>query len=232
MPPDKTKIWRFTDFHKFYSMLLTESLHFSRLDRLEDQFEGHYSRGTLEFFQKAHDDPDAESILYLIKILVDPIRKKAFVNCWHMNDYESDLLWHRYSSMSGGVAIASTAKRLRDCFQKEVYIGEVEYFDLKHVMPYDNPLRRVVFKLKEYQDEHELRAIIPYESDKKFTGLQVKVNLHDLIESVYISPKSQKWFKKLVKSTIKKFGLNIPVNESIFSQKPFVPRFMKRNLTD
>ena len=36
LPPDGTKIWRFTDFTKFLSMLTNTALYFSRLDKLED----------------------------------------------------------------------------------------------------------------------------------------------------------------------------------------------------
>lgn len=91
LPPDGTRIWRFTDFAKFYSMLTNNSLYFSRLDKLEDRFEGHFSQARAELDQKIYDLPDTDNHAKgVINMIYSPIRKDSFVNCWHMNEYESE----------------------------------------------------------------------------------------------------------------------------------------------
>lgn len=88
-PPEGPKLWRFTDFAKFYAMMSSNSLYFSRLDRLEDQFEGHFSQARIELDQKIYDLPDTnDHRKNVLKMIYAPIRKDSFVICWHMNEYE------------------------------------------------------------------------------------------------------------------------------------------------
>jgi hypothetical protein len=37
------KIWRYVDFAKFLSLIMSESLFFCRIDKLDDPFEGYYT---------------------------------------------------------------------------------------------------------------------------------------------------------------------------------------------
>jgi hypothetical protein len=56
-----------------------------------------------------------------------------------MNDHESDALWKLYLKGSQGIAIQSTAERVKSSFEKTgthpVYMAVVEYIDYENFMP-------------------------------------------------------------------------------------------------
>ena len=163
-PPDGIRIWRFTDFAKFYAMLSSDTLYFSRLDALEDQFEGQFSEARVQFDEKVYEHPTMTPYgRSIMEWMHSSIRKNAFVNCWHMNEYESGLLWSKYSVVSGGIAIQSTSDRLEKSFDpasRAIYVSEIEYIDrAKDMTPISNVMTRAIQKGKSYQDEHELRAM-------------------------------------------------------------------------
>ncbi|MEP6576414.1 MAG: hypothetical protein ABJB85_08310, partial [Nitrososphaerota archaeon] len=135
-PADNTIIWRFISFQKFVSMITNSSLYFTRLDKLGDPFEGLYSKARIQFDEKVYDSYDSsEASEYGKSVMrwmhLDPYkqRRTSFVNCWHMSEYETELLWSRYSFMDGGVAIQSTFERLKSCLNipHAVYIGKIKY---------------------------------------------------------------------------------------------------------
>lgn len=152
-----------------------------------------------------------------------------------MSEYESELLWSRYSFMDGGVAIQSTFQRLVSSLKirHNVYIGKIKYMDWDtEFTPIGNLMNPIVTKRKNYQDEKELRAAIVYYYDIKKQmkqGMHVPVDLSELVESIYLSPKSAHWLLQLIKSTLKKYNLDVDVKKSIFSEKPMRPKFLKKH---
>lgn len=240
-PSEDTKIWRFTDFPKFSSMLLKSSLYFSRLDKLGDPFEGHITRARIEQDEKEYghpgiDDHYKESIIRFHKHPIQQ-RKNTFVNCWHMGEHESELLWSRYSFMAGGIAIQSSFDRLvrslRE-YPQGVYIGKMKYAVWENeITPIVNVMHPLLLKRINYQDERELRAASTYfqhlKKNPRKVGFHLPINLMELIETIFISPKSKGWFLDLVKSMLEKYDLKIPVKKSIFSEKPYRPKFLERH---
>jgi hypothetical protein len=240
LPPDNTMIWRFTSFHKFVSMITSNSLYFSRLDKLGDPFEGLYSKARIQSDEKVYTSYDSsEASEYGKRVIrwmhLDPYkqRRTSFANCWHMNEYETELLWSRYSFMDGGVAIQSTFERLKSCLNipHAVYIGIMKYMNWEtEATPIGNLMNPIVTKRKNYQDERELRAAIVTGFDRRKQtqmGINVPVDLIKLVESVYISPKSGDWILKLIKNILKKYDLDLKVKKSVFTEKPMRPKFLK-----
>jgi hypothetical protein len=242
-PAGNPRIWRFMNFHKFVSMITTGSLYFSRLDKLGDPFEGLHTKARIQFDEKVYDSYDSSQSSEYGKSVIrgmhlDPYeqRRKSFVNCWHMNEYETELLWSRYSFMDGGVAIQSTFERLKSCLNvaNAVYIGMIKYKDWEtERTPIDsNMMKPIVTKRINYRDERELRAaIVTRYNRRKQTqlGMNVPVDLIELVESVYISPKSGDWILKLIKTVLKKYDLDLKVKKSVFTEKPMRPKFLKKH---
>ena len=89
---------------------------------------------------------------------------KAFVNinCWHLIEYESNLLWDFYSGKNG-LAIQSTFGRARESFSKtplEILGEPVTYIDFDEDWTPDcNILFPFVYKPKVFENERELRFI-------------------------------------------------------------------------
>ena len=151
-----------------------------------------------------------------------------------MSEYETELLWTRYSFMDGGVAIQSTFERLKSCLNipNAVYIGKIKYkdWDTERTTIDSNMMNPIVTKRKNYQDERELRAVIvtTYNRRKqKHSGMNVPVNLIKLVESIYLSPKSANWVLKLIKNILRKYDLS--VKKSAFTKKPILPKFLKKH---
>ena len=53
IPPARAKLWRFMDFPKLLSLMDTGALFFSRIHKLDDQFEGTWSKATLQLLEGA-----------------------------------------------------------------------------------------------------------------------------------------------------------------------------------
>jgi len=212
---ENCKIWRYLDFTKFVSLLDKQSLYFSRIDKLEDPYEGIYPNPTRCQWNEL-EPRFKESIKY-----IELYNKKVnFINSWHINDYESAAMWKIYLKSDEGVAIQSTFNRLAQSFgdtREVVYIGEVDYIDYNsQSIQFDNCFRPLLCKRKSFEYEHEWRAVYFYPNPEapKELGLNIHIDLSHLIDKIYVAPTSEDWFKELVDSILNKYKIDIEINRS------------------
>lgn len=211
---ETVKLWRYMDFTKFVSLLDKSALFFCRVDKLEDQFEGSYSKANIPFRTALYDCPENE--LKGLSELHERAKQQLAINCWHLSECESCAMWKLYLRSDCGIAIQSSFKRLTDSFAKEkrdVFIGKIKYIDYKKdIIPEGNIFWGFMHKRKSFEHEKEMRAVIqlPLKNGKPLVsdGLFVSVDLDTLIESVYLAPKSARWIRELVYSVQRKYGLN------------------------
>lgn len=212
------KIWRYLSLKKFERMLRDEALFFARADQFEDRFEGSYPKKNVETIDRIYDDPE----------MFKHWRKFVAVNCWHKNEYESDGMWQLYSDKKKGIAIQSTVERLTKCCADHAYVTDVTYIDYqKDSLPDDLLIRPFEYKRQFFRHEQEVRAIMwtlppskwikngfpepgtpNVESKIPAVGLNVEVDLVQLIESVVLSPESTKCFIRRVENLVKKYQFN------------------------
>lgn len=216
LPDDPyTIIWKYLDLSKFLELLLSKQLFMSRSDKFEDQYEGTFSEPTFEEIKKlAIDNPE---FLNYYKTH----REKVAVSSWHINEYESFAMWQIFTQNSEGLAIQSTIGRLQKALKPEnnfdQYIGEVNYIDYKkEYIPFDDLFFPFLFKRKSFQYEREVRIITDTsKSDIKLDeGLKINVDINQLIEKIYIHPKSENWYKKLVIELVERLGFDIEIEKS------------------
>jgi hypothetical protein len=223
VPNDRTPIWRYIDFARLMSMLVTGSLFYCRSDLLDDRFEGSMSRANLlELEQTLADLPaDARDRLADIR-RSEPGR--TFINSWTMGRYESVALWRLYVGDRDGVAIRSSFGRLARSFEAEprpVHIGAVHYIDYEtDPIPDDDPLRPFLYKRTSFDFERELRAVIKGSPDEEPPGVFAACDLATLVSAMRVSPASGRWFAPLVRSVLEKYGLDVPVEESNLLANP------------
>lgn len=235
---ENINIWRYMDFIKFMSLIDRKSLFFARADKFEDKFEGSYSKFNVkhreESLNNIYNERIQKETLNNISYFHKNMRKHTFINCWHMNEYESEAMWRLYLKNEAGISIQSTYKRLKESLQStkyDVYIQKVFYRDYeKDPMPEGHAIYPFLFKRKSFEYEKELRAIIqqiPLQKDlidlnENFCnyGIEVNINLNILIEKIYISPFSPSWFYELVKAVVKKYGFNYEVKQSNLKEDP------------
>ena len=109
-------------------------------------------------------------------------------------------------------------------------IGVVRYIDYERDdFPSDHLLERFWHKRLSYEHDRELRALLwipnANSEDKSLSitkgqGLNIPVNLGDVIEAIYISPTSPPWFLKLIEDLVRRYGLSFPTRQSSLSDSP------------
>jgi hypothetical protein len=212
--PD-TIVWKYLDLSKFLDLLLSQKLFMSRSDKFEDQYEGTFSEPTFEEIKKlSTNNPD---FLNYYKTH----REKVAISSWHINEYESFAMWQIFTQNSEGLAIQSTVKRLQDALTPEknykLHIGEVNYIDYKkEYIPFDDLFFPFLFKRKSFQYEREIRIITDVADNniKLNDGLKINVDISQLIEKIYIHPKSENWYKNLVIQLVKQLGFDFEIEKS------------------
>jgi hypothetical protein len=235
-PPDDAKIWRYMDFSKYVSFLDTQALYFARVDRLEDQFEGTYSRANLRMRPEEYKDlyeTNREGFDRMFQQVGDVFRwlkKWTFVNCWHQNDFESAAMWRLYARTNDAIAIQTTYSRLRRQLPADVYIGMVEYMDYdSEWLPEGHTLFPFVHKRKSFEHERELRAIsqplpnarVALDTDQWDTEKYQTVALPELVERVCVAPTAPAWFRRTVESVTRRYGFaSIYVSQSSLDDAP------------
>ena len=212
--PD-TIVWKYLDLSKFLDLLLSQKLFMSRSDKFEDQYEGTFSEPTFEEIKKlAVNNPE---FLNYYKTH----REKVAISSWHINEYESFAMWQIFTQNSEGLAIQSTIGRLQKALEPEKnlkqYIGQVNYIDYKkEYIPFDDLFFPFLFKRKSFQYEREVR-IISDTSETSITindGIKINVDISQLIDKIYIHPKSENWYKNLVIELVSKLGFGIEIEKS------------------
>jgi hypothetical protein len=212
--PD-TIVWKYLDLSKFLDLLLSKKLFMSRSDKFEDQYEGTFSEPTYEEIRKiAENNP---KFLNYYK----SHREKIAISSWHINEYESFAMWQIFTKNNEGLAIQSTIGRLKEALQPErkteQYIGEVNYIDYKkEYIPFNDNFFPFLFKRKSFQYEREVRIIsdVTQNNIEINDGLKIDVDIHQLIEKIYIHPKSENWYKNLVIQLMEQLGFNFSIEKS------------------
>jgi hypothetical protein len=216
LPEDpNTIVWKYLDLSKFLDLLMSQKLFMSRSDKFEDQYEGTFSEPTFEEIRKLSiDNPD---FLNYYK----SHREKVAISSWHINEYESFAMWQIFTQNSEGLAIQSTIGRLQNALQPETnfdqHIGEVNYIDYKkEYIPFDDMFFPFLFKRKSFQYEREVRIItdIAENNIKINEGLKINIDINQLIEKIYIHPKSENWYKNLVIQLVKQLGFDFTIEKS------------------
>jgi hypothetical protein len=103
-------------------------LYFTSADKFTDPFEGHYAYNYLSRLQGFLPGNLTKVELNKIYSIFLEMRVHTYLNCWHLNDYESAAMWDIYQRNNDAIAIQSTYTKLcNSLIQKEpdVFVGKV-----------------------------------------------------------------------------------------------------------
>jgi hypothetical protein len=226
-------IWRYMDLAKFMSMLEEQALHFGRADRMWDKFEGCLSDPLVDFHRDLYGSA-FDTMHEQESNARRRIREHTYLNCWCMGEHESVSMWNSYQKGDGiAIAIRSTYRRLAECLdaseRERIYIGKVTYLDYKvDEIPWNNWLYPYVHKRKSFEFENELRALFQQEwltpggeegqpRQPLPPGQPVKpvvIELDNLVEGVYVSPRAPTWTRELIKKIMDRYQRNWCVRQS------------------
>lgn len=236
LPDDEgLKIWRYMDFTKYVSMLNGSALFFTRSDKLQDRFEGSYPIPYIEArrrtFESCHDDPGM--LEHLMQHTASCMKHAMLISCWHLNEHESAAMWRLYLKSDEGIAVQSTLGCLKNCFRETdeaINIGKVRYLDYsRDVFPpleQMNLMQPFLFKRKSFEHETEIRAVhcvgkyMTSADPPPYHGLQIPIDIPELVETVHIAPGTAAWLRNLVEAVTRKYGYDFSINQSTLEAEP------------
>ena len=109
-------LWRYFKYERLIDLLSTETLFFCRLSRMSDRWEGLLSDRTRESllknqYNQYHDANIAREAVQNY----ENHRDDFCINCWHMNEAESYLMWKVYGDKgeSSGSFFGNIVCRIR-----------------------------------------------------------------------------------------------------------------------
>jgi hypothetical protein len=118
-------LMRYIDLAKFHDMLETSSLFFCRADKFSDPFEGSLPK-------REYDYRNKQGFVEGFEQLHLKMKKFTLINCWHINENESDAMWRLYLKTNEGVAIQTTIGKLCFALDKSTStfrVSKVRYID-------------------------------------------------------------------------------------------------------
>lgn len=248
-------IWRYMDFTKFIYMIEYQSLYFARSDRFDDPFEGSYPTANVKAVEdikaylaslSSHSPEQASQAKSLsempyVEKFIKRYSKSMYVNCWHVNEYESAAMWKLYLSSNEGIAIRSTAQKLSDTLNRalgdrsiNLQISEVNYIDYNTTaIPIMFPSNFLFCKRKSFEHERELRATIleglskpeggiDWDTETRLGIIVENVDIGSLVEKIYVAPNTPTWFEQLVRVIVERFELKLEVVKSSLYDSPIL----------
>jgi len=227
-------LWRYINFIKFESLLKEKALFFCRADKFSDPFEGSVPKKEAAF----RDSNSNKGIANIHKEL----KKFVVINCWQINNSESDAMWRIYLKTNDGVAIQTTQKRPTECFNntnENVLLSKVRYIDYENNIWYNsieyphtnyNLNAPFIHKRLEYIHEKEYRVLyeIPntnqrenfWENQKNDKGLLIPINVNTLIDKIILAPTADNKAKTKIENVLKKYNFNFQIENSKLNDEP------------
>lgn len=224
-----SKVWRYMSLAKFLSLLEYRALHFVSVRYLRenhDVFEGEITEADWNFLSE-FKDPDVAT---MTRDLHTHYGDLTYVNCWRVSEYEDSTMWFKYVERCDGVAVQSDFRHMRDClapFDKPVHIGMVKYVNFDEHLTYaTSSLPYATLKRPQFATDQEIRMIYyPYQGElgspidfddfiefaerhRFITVVPVQVDIAVLLQQVYVSPDSEPWLLKLIRTQVERAGLN------------------------
>jgi len=236
------RVWRYLDLAKFIWMLENQKLYLSRLDLLNDPHEGSIPKlQATQYYNETFSHSYAMEIESLVKryggVLTEEnlqelmpqfikhvqqsklqkkeSRKNFYVNCWHLNDFESEAMWRLYCPNGNGVAIQTSYKKLAEftMHDPELYIGNVTYLDYEsNGFPMDNVFYSVMHKRLSFAHENEIRLVklkIPdnWGTPIEFSAQGIPFDLpYSIIDAIYVDPYAPEYYYDAVRAIVNRIA--------------------------
>jgi hypothetical protein len=194
-------LWRYMVGARLQDLLETSEIFLTNLPTLEDQYEGTLTVRTHDrlanWFQSMNKS--SRAIAYEEADKYQASRHDFYVNCWHMSEHESYLMWKAYGDR--GYAIQTTFERIQCAFEASnatITGGTVQYVDFdRDLTLVGNVFNHVATKDIPYTDEREFRLVFwgidPRNADipRSPNGVRIPVDVKMLIRSIVPSPFAQ-----------------------------------------
>lgn len=192
------KLWRYIPYSRLVQAIEEEAIYFSHISDMPDKWEGLLTKLTREIFFKSEisnyngDIKTAHGSVHNY----EEFRNNFYINCWHMSDHESYLMWKAYGNRE--CAIQTKYERLVASFGSSPAMIRgcvVNYIDYERDdFAIGNVFIPISFKDIPYIDEREYRLLF-WKLDKDNMklnpgkkGIKVQVDIDMLIDNIYLNP--------------------------------------------
>ena len=236
--PGETVLWRYMSFAKYTSLLETNSLFFSSIAKLDDDFEGSLPLGNAELrpiMMTGVPPKERGTLLRDVQERTKASRRSIVVNCWHRSEHESAAMWKLYAGWHEGIAIKTTVSSLNHSFTgggAQPFVMPVHYVDFhEDTIDETNFFTLYLTKRKSFEFESEVRAIeidIPMKDGEvdqspeahQRPGVTRAVDVGALIREVIVAPGAGPWFVELAQRVTARHVPAAPVRPSALSAAP------------
>lgn len=227
IPHGNTVIWKYLGLDKFLDLIVSKELFFTNAAKMTDKYEGLIPKRNQEYLlhqikKEGFSLKNAEIESQFRLQQINSLRKLTLLNCWTISQHESYALWKIYlGGAKTGVAIKTTVGKLtraikngKDPFDEDIFISRVNYSDFIKDKPEDR-FNVITTKNNFYEYEKELRLFIfnyPLSEGGTKTpynlaiGRRYKVDIQELIDEIYLSPFTGRWFDHTLNELIKKIN--------------------------
>jgi hypothetical protein len=124
---DHTVLWRYMNMCKFCDLITSKTFFLPRADQfIGDALEGHLPGGSIKSIYGELPEPIAETFIQVNNSIISDY---MFVSCWRMDNSSKQELWEKYHCKEDGIAIKTTAGKLKDSIEdtRRFCIGKVVY---------------------------------------------------------------------------------------------------------
>lgn len=224
-PPATATVWRYMDLARYLSLLENEALHFAQAEAMTDRWEGAYGAPNRER-RPTWLTPEIDARDLTVRSRMRSwFRTHAYLNCWHLGEYESVAMWDIYQREGRGVAVRSTWGSLTASITdpRPIFGARVKYIDYTSTyIPEDNNFDAYVHKRLSFEHEKEVRLAALREAESKSPSavVPISVDLNTLIQSVYVAPDAPSWVADTIESVSNRYPYNINVLQSDLASDP------------
>jgi hypothetical protein len=224
-------LWRYCSVDRFEEITKNSRIYFASASQFLDRFEGAVA---VQINSQAPDPRYAE--MELVEQAFSELKRLTKISCWHRTDYESDAMWKLYAQQGKGIAICSTPARMQKAFTpfrlqpdygiEEMWGSAIRYVDLTQIRMTTGELKRFYFKHRAFEWEKEFRLAISLRIAEEFgvqvpeTGIEVSVDLNELVDHIIIGPEITPQERDRVASLVAGAGLNDRLRDSSLIGKP------------
>lgn len=229
---DDDVLWRYVDLTRYLDLLQTSELHLARADQMEDSWEGAFGEYTRKMGPVVYGE-HWEQISRHFPTLYHWFRSHTYMNCWHVGAVESAAMWKIYVGDGKGIAIRTTAERLKAALVGPDHVtgAQVQYVDYSNTwIPHGNEFWALMHKRKSFAHEQEYRLMRSwspevYETDENNNVtrsapdipppfLREPVNLKILVQAVYVAPDAVAWVESAIRKVTTTYAADIEVRRS------------------
>jgi hypothetical protein len=232
LPEDlQTIVWRYIDDWKFIDLIKQHGLYLCRGDKLQDTFEGTYSRYQIMDQDRWLGEIGYANLIPQEKKQREENRRNFYVSSWCMYNHDLDLVWKAYTKVCHAVAVQSRVAKLVAICDKAIEhrplnVSIVKYFGHKEgdfINYFATGFDAFVHKDYHFKLDNEIRIVYMANWAKNQgqtpEGIVLPVELSVLIERVVLAPGSTSKDAEAIRNLLNEYGLeNITVESSRYEK--------------